>query len=252
MEGAKRESIRALRKGIDLGMTHIDTAEMYGAGAVETIVGEALLGLREKVFLVSKVLPSNATYQGTLEACHQSLKRLRTDYLDVYLLHWPSDEPLEETFRAFAQLEKEGKIRHFGVSNFDASLVSEALKLAGDRVACDQVLYHLKERAIEEKLVPLCTEKNVPIVAYSPFGQQGFPDDHKTLKEIAKRHGATPRQVGLQFLVKKGNCFVIPKASREAHVSDNAGALSFSLTSEDLRAVDESFPMVPKKRLPVI
>jgi diketogulonate reductase-like aldo/keto reductase len=249
-------SVAALRRGIDAGMTHIDTAEMYGAGAVEEIVGEAIAGRRDEVFLVSKVLPHNASYEGTLAACDRTLRRLRTDRLDVYLLHWPGSHPLEETFRAFDRLEKDGKIRSWGVSNFDDADLEDAVAIAGERrIACNQVLYHLLERAIEHRVIPACERHDVAVVAYSPFGSGSFPAPPSAgaavLAEIARARGATPRQVALRFLSRRcaggaaggPGVFVIPKAANAAHAADNAGAGDLELTPDDLRRIDEAFPL---------
>ncbi len=259
MEGDDRAgAIRALRAGMEQGMTHIDTAELYGHGRVEeSIVSEVIAGRRDEVFLVSKVMPSNATYAGTLAACERSLKRLRTDRLDCYLLHWPGPHPLEETVRAFEKLVKDGKILSWGVSNFDVDDLEEALELAGPgRIACNQVLYHLEERAIEHGVIPWCEENGVAVVGYSPFGNGNFPRPDskggKVLGAIAKAHGATPYQVALQFLVRRPSLFAIPKASREAHVRDNAAAASLKLTAEELSRIDAAFPAGAPGELPVI
>src|SRR5580693_4741102 len=204
----KSGAMGALRKGLDLGMTHVDTAEMYGSGKVEELVGEAVAGRRQEAFLVSKVLPQNASYEGTLRACEKSLRRLRTDHLDSYLLHWPGSHPLEDTIRAFEKLESDGKIRSWGVSNFDVSDLDEALEIAGPgRIASNQVLYHLEERAIEHAVLPWCRTHGVALVAYTPFGQSAAPFDARTrqgavLDQIARAHGATARQVALRFLLR--------------------------------------------------
>ena len=246
MERDRRESIAALRRGLDLGMTHIDTAEMYGGGLVEQVVGDAILGRRDEVFLVSKVLPSNATYRGTVEACERSLRRLRTDRLDVYLLHSPSHHPLEETVKAFRRLMDEGKIRTFGVSNFDGDLLDEAIALARpEGIACNQVLYHLKDRWIEHGLTGHCRTLDVAVVGYSPYGQGDFPDGNPVLGEIAAAHHATPRQVALRFLLRHPGTFVIPKASTVAHVEENAGAASLKLEPEEIDRIDAAFPLGP-------
>src|SRR3954451_13655430 len=192
--------VAALRAGLDLGMTHIDTAELYGRGKVESVVGRAIAGRRAEVFLVSKVMPSNASRTGTIKACERSLKYLGTDHLDLYLLHWPGSYPLEETFAAFEELQSAGKIRWFGVSNFDVPDLEEALSIVGaGRIACNQILYHLAERRIEHGVMPFCERHGIPIVAYSPFGAGSFvPENgagHAVLAEIAKVHGATARQV---------------------------------------------------------
>ncbi len=248
MERNRRASLAALRRGIDLGMTHIDTAEMYGGGAVEEIVGEAIVGRREEVFLVSKVLPHNASRAGTVAACEQSLHRLRTDYLDCYLLHWPSPHPLAETIAAFEHLMRDEKIKAWGVSNFHEDEVEQAVRLAGPRrAACNQVLYHLAERTIEHHVLPTCTRHGIAIVAYSPFGQGTFRS-HPVLEEIARVHGATARQVALRFLVRHPNTFTIPKASGVRHVEENAGAGDLQLTEEEIRRVDAAFPAGQSRR----
>ncbi|GHG67866.1 aldo/keto reductase [Comamonas sp. JC664] len=260
MEADDRASaLRALRAGLDVGMTHVDTAELYGHGQVEeAIVAEAISGRRDEVFLVSKVMPSNATYAGTLAACERSLKRLRTDWLDCYLLHWPGSHPLEETVRAFEKLVADGKIRAWGVSNFDVEDLEEALALAGPgRIACNQVLYHLEERAIEHAVLPWCEANGVAVVGYSPFGNGSFPRPDsrggKVLGAIARAHGVTPYQVALRFLVRRPSLFAIPKASREAHVRDNAAAASLVLTAEELALLDRAFPLdAEPSSLPVI
>lgn len=257
MESTPREAVRALQRGLALGMRHIDTAEMYGSGRVEKIVGEALAGRRDQAFLVSKVLPANASYEGTIQACERSLAALGTDRLDVYLLHWPGDHPLEETFRAFRKLKEDGKIRAFGVSNFDVAEMEEAVAVVGaENVACNQVLYHLEERAIEAQLVPWCAERGIPIVAYSPFGSGSFPRrttrEGEVLDAIARKRGLTLRQVALAFLTRRPDVFAIPKASAIAHVEENAAAGDVTLTREEISKIDEAFPVRAKRRLPVI
>jgi diketogulonate reductase-like aldo/keto reductase len=248
MERDDRASVvAALRRGIELGMTHVDTAEMYGSGRVEEIVGEAIQGLRDQLFLVSKVLPSNASYQGTRQACERSLKRLKTDHLDCYLLHWPGSHPLEETFRGFSSLMKEGKIGSFGVSNFDVRGMEEALRLS-KLVTCNQVLYNLDERTIEHELLPWQERHGIPVVAYSPIGAQGFRST-KALDEVAAAHGATPRQIALAFLIRNPNVFAIPKSSLVAHVEENAAAAEIKLSDEDVRKIDAAFPRKPWRGL---
>ncbi len=204
--GDRKAAIAALRRGIELGMTHIDTAEMYGDA--EPIIADAIEGMREKLFLVSKVLPSNASRRGTITACERSLKRLKTDHLDCYLLHWRGSYPLEDTVAAFEELVASGKIRCWGVSNFDSDDLDELLDVAGEgRIACNQVLYHLKERAIEHAVVPWCEQHGVAVVAYSPFGHDDFPvaeqQGRPVLQTIAEAHDATARQVALSFLSRK-------------------------------------------------
>ncbi len=249
MEGDDPKSVvQALRAGLDLGLTHLDTAELYGQGRVEeALVAKAIEGRRDEVFLVSKVMPSNATREGTVAACERSLRRLGTDRLDCYLLHWPGAHPLEGTVAAFEALVKAGKIRSWGVSNFGVEDLEEVQALAGKgRIACNQVLYHLEERAIEHAVIPWCEAQGVAVVAYSPFGNGQFPSPTsaggKVLASIAEAHGATPFQVALQFLVRRPSVFAIPKASDVAHVRDNAGAASLKLTKEELQRIDEAFP----------
>lgn len=238
----------ALRLGIGLGLTHIDTAEMYGEGRSEEIVADAIAGVpREQLFLVSKVLPQNATYKGTIGACERSLKRLRVDYLDVYLLHWRGRHPLADTMAAMEQLVDDGKIRALGVSNFDAEDLVEAREaLRRHPLVCDQVLYHLRERGVEHRVLPFCRKHGIALVAYSPFGQGDFPAARSTggkvLEEIAGRHDATPRQVALAFLTRHENMFAIPKAEQADHVRENAGAGDLQLAPEDVAAVDAAFP----------
>ena len=249
LERASRpDAVAALRRGLDLGMGHIDTAEMYGSGRAEELVREAIEGRRDEVFIVTKVLPSNASRRRTLEACDRSLKRLGTDRIDCYLLHWPSDVPLEETLGAFEELRGAGKILSWGVSNFDVADLEATIAIAGDAgPACNQVLYHLEERGIEHRVLWWCAERDVAVVAYTPFGERDFPgprsDRGRVLKEIADAHGATPRQVALAFLLRDHSVLVIPKAARLEHVEENAGAGDLVLTAEELRRVDEAFPL---------
>ncbi len=247
---AERQAIEALRLGLDLGMNHIDTAEMYGNGQAEELIAKAVDDRREQVFLVSKVLPSNGSYQGTLKACERSLKRLKTDFIDLYLIHWPSSQhPIEETMRAMEKLVDEGKIRFIGVSNFDVEQLREAQSaLKKYRIACDQVLYHLAYRGIEQDLLPYCAENGIAIVGYSPFGHGNFPSSHsrggKVLAEIAKRHNCSVRQVVLNFLTRDPNLFTIPKAANPDHVRENSGAVgNWKLTDEDIAAIDRTFPL---------
>jgi diketogulonate reductase-like aldo/keto reductase len=223
---------------------------MYGNGRVEELVAEAVDGQREKVFLVSKVLPYNASYEGTLKACERSLKRLKTDFIDLYLLHWPSSQhSIEETMRAMERLVDEGMIKFIGVSNFDVEQLREAQKaLVKHRIACNQVLYHLAYRGIERELLPYCTENGIAIVGYSPFGHGNFLSSHsrggKVLDEIAKRQNRTVRQVALNFLTRDSNLFTIPKAGNPDHIRDNSGAVgNWKLTDEDIAAIDRTFPL---------
>jgi len=254
--GDRVTAIAALRRGLDLGMDHIDTAEMYGDA--EEVIAEAIAGRRDEVFLVSKVLPQNASRSGTIAACERSLARLDTDRLDCYLLHWRGQYPLEETFAAFEQLRHEGKILSWGVSNFDEPDLEEAWQIADEgRLACNQVLYHLQERAIEHAVLPWCEGHGVAVVAYSPFGHGHFPGPRtkggRVLQEIAAAHGATPRQVALRFLVRRPSLFAIPKASTPEHAAENAGAGDLRLTEDELARIDEAFPRGPRPRaLPMI
>lgn len=250
------DAIATLKRGLDLGMTHIDTAEMYDDA--ELVVAEAIKGRREEVFLVDKVLPQHASKKETTIACERSLKRLGTERLDCYLLHWRGSHPLEETFAAFEQLRNAGAILSWGVSNFDEDDLEEAWsKGARGQLACNQVLYHLKERAIEHAVIPWCLEHNVAVVAYSPYGHNDFPGPKssggRVLQEIADAHGATPRQVALRFLLRWPNVFVIPKASSPEHAAENAGAGDLCLTKAELERIDRAFPRGPKPRsLPML
>jgi diketogulonate reductase-like aldo/keto reductase len=244
-------AVAALRLGLDLGMTHVDTAEMYGSGAAEEMVAEAIAGRRDEVFLVSKVLPQNASGSGTIAACERSLAHLETDRLDCYLLHWRGQHPLAETFSAFEKLLREGKILSWGVSNFDVPDLEEAVRIAGEgRLACNQVLYHLKERAIEHDVIPWCEEHGVAVVAYSPFGHGDFPTPRTkggwVLREIAAAHNATPRQVALVFLLRRPSVLTIPKASRPDHVAENVGVGDFWLTEVELVRISKAFPLAPR------
>lgn len=234
----RRDEVAALRLGIELGMTHIDTAEMYGDGGAERVVGQAIAGQRDRVFLASKVLPSNASHAGTIRACEASLRRLRTDHLDLYLLHWWSERhPVEETMRAMAELAKRGLTRLVGVSNFEVSQLRRAQAALGDLpLASNQVLYHLRDRAIEADVLPHCERKRVAVVGYTPLARGGYM--RGVVAEIARRHARTPRQVALNFLTRRPALFAIPKATDPAHVRENAGALDFTLTRAELRAID--------------
>jgi diketogulonate reductase-like aldo/keto reductase len=246
-------AIAAIRRAVELGMVHVDTAEMYGSGAVETLVGEAIAGVRDRIFLVSKVLPRNASYAGTLRACEASLERLGTDRLDGYLLHWREDLPLAETFRAFETLRDHGKIRAWGVSNFDDDDLAEALALVGPgKIACNQVLYHLGQRTIEHRVVPWCEQHGVAVVAYSPLGSGGGFPTSRALAQVAKRLGATPRQVALAFLTRRPSVFAIPKSSHAQHVDEIAGADRVSLDDQALAEIDAAFPLAPWRGLPTL
>jgi diketogulonate reductase-like aldo/keto reductase len=254
--GDRKSAVTALRRGIELGMTHIDTAEMYGDA--ELVVAEAVAGKRDEIFLVSKVLPSNASRRGTITACERSLKRLQTDRLDCYLLHWRGSYPLDETVAAFAELAAAGKIRSWGVSNFDTEDLHELLAVAGrGKIACNQVLYHLQERAIEHAVIPWCEAHGVAVVAYSPFGHNEFPQARSTagrvLQSIAEAHGASARQVALAFLTRASSVFAIPKASTPEHAADNAAAGKLVLGKDEIAALDSAFPLGPKPRsLPML
>ena len=253
----RRAAIAALRRGVDLGMTHIDTAEMYGDGEVERIVGEAITGRRDQVFLASKVLPSHADEAGTIAACEASLERLGTDRLDLYMLHWPGPHPLAETFRAFVRLIADGKILRAGISNFDADATAEAVALASpSELACNQVLYHPAERAIEHEVLPICRRHDLPVVAYSPFGSGAFPRATsargRALDHVATRHAATPRQIALAFVLRHEGVWTIPKSSRVEHVEENAGASAIRLSPQDVAELEAAFPLGPSRGLPVI
>jgi diketogulonate reductase-like aldo/keto reductase len=255
--GDRKAAIAALRRGIETGMTHIDTAEMYGDA--ELVIADAIAGVpREKLFLVSKVLPSNASRRGTITACERSLKRLKTDHLDCYLLHWRGSYPFEETVAAFDDLVATGKIRSWGVSNFDADDLDELLHVAGKgKIACNQVLYHLQERAIEHGVIPWCERNGVAVVAYSPFGHDEFPSPRskggEVLQSIAAAHRATPRQVALAFLTRTPSVLAIPKASSADHAGENAGAGDLKLSAADIAALDTTFPRGPRPRsLPML
>jgi diketogulonate reductase-like aldo/keto reductase len=258
-ESAADSAIAAIRRGLDLGLTHIDTAEMYGSGAAESIIAEAIFGRRDEVFLVSKVLPSNASKRGTLAACEKSLARLGTDRLDCYLLHWRGAHRLEDTIAAFDTLVRDGKILSWGVSNFDVGDLDEVAAIAGaGHPACNQVLYHLQERAIEHAVLPWCRTHGTAVVAYTPFGQSRSPFDARTtpgkvLQEIADTHHATARQVALAFLLRHPEVFVIPKASSIAHVAENAAAATLALSATELARIDAAFPRGrPRRGLPMI
>jgi diketogulonate reductase-like aldo/keto reductase len=254
--GDRKRAIAALQRGLDLGMSHIDTAEMYGEA--EPVIADAIAGRRDEVFLVSKVLPSNASRRGTVTACERSLKRLNTDRLDCYLLHWPGSYPLEDTVAAFEELKRAGKIRSWGVSNFDVDDLDELLDVAGEgKIVCNQVLYHLKQRAIEHAVIPWCERHGVAVVAYSPFGHDDFPSvgsaGGKVLERVAEAHGATPRQVALAFLTRAASLLAIPKAGSAEHAGENAAAGTLDLTKDEIAALDQAFPRGAKPRgLPML
>lgn len=245
---ALREAQRAIRRGIELGMVHIDTAEMYGSGRVEQFLGEAIVDIpRDRLFITTKVLPSNASYTATLEAADRSLRRLKCEYLDLYLLHWPGAHPVGETMRAFDKLVEQGKTRFVGVSNFEAGEMLEADSyLRRTRLACNQVLYHLGSRGIEHELIAAARRKGIAVVAYTPFGRgsylraRGLP--RETLERIARKHDATVRQVALAFLTREPELFAIPKAACVEHVEENASAGELVLDGQDLEAIDAAFP----------
>jgi diketogulonate reductase-like aldo/keto reductase len=238
---SRKAEVGALRLGIELGMTHLDTAEMYADGGAEEVVADAVAGQRDRVFIASKVLPSNASYAGTVRACEQSLKRLKSGHIDLYLVHWWSGQhPIAETMKAMEELVARGLVRFIGVSNFDVAQMKAAqAALARERLACNQVLYHLRDRAIEKDVLPYGERNRIAVVGYTPLNKGGFL--RGAVADIAKRHGVTPRQVALNFLTRRPALFTIPKASRPEHVRENAAALGFTLTPEDLRAIDRAF-----------
>jgi len=254
--GDRKSAVAALRHGIELGMTHIDTAEMYGDA--ELVIAEAIAGQRDKLFLVSKVLPSNASRRGTIAACERSLRRLKIDCLDCYLLHWRGSYPLADTVAAFEELKRAGKIRSWGVSNFDTDDLDEILGVAGEgKIACNQVLYHLNERAIEHAVIPWCERHGVAVVAYSPFGHNDFPAPRskqgEVLHKIAEARRVTPRQLALSFLVRETIVFAIPKAAQAEHAAENAAAGNLTLSDSEIAALDAAFPRGAKPRgLPML
>lgn len=252
--GERADEAAALALGLELGMTHIDTAEMYGGGGAERVIAEVLRGRRrEEIFLVSKVLPDNASRAGTKRACEQSLRRLGTDHLDLYLLHWPGRVPIGETMAAMEELVAEGKIRHLGVSNFDVEELREAMAaLSRERLACDQVLYNVGQRGIERDLLPLCADAGIAVVGYTPFGNwpRRGSDGLAALESVAARHGASPQQVALAFLTRQPHVFAIPKAGSPEHVRANAAAGDLTLGADDIAAIDAAFP-APRRRVPL-
>lgn len=244
-EADRATAVATLRRGLELGMTHIDTAELYGDA--ELVVAEAVAGRRDEAFIVSKVLPSNASRAGTIAACEKSLKRIGTDRLDCCLLHWRGIYPLDETFGAFEDLRQAGKILSWGVSNFDVDDLEEALSVAGPgKIACNQVLYYLQERAIEHGVLQWCQKHGVAVVAYSPFGQGAFPHEAsaggRLLAEIGAAHGATSKQVVLAFLAREPWMFAIPKASSVDHAAENAAAGDLRLSDGEIARIDSAFP----------
>jgi diketogulonate reductase-like aldo/keto reductase len=243
----REDEIAALQLGLDLGMTLIDTAELYASGGAEEIVGEAIAGRRDTAFLVSKVHPRNASRRGTIAACERSLERLRTDRIDLYLLHWRGSIPLHETVEAFTRLARDGKIRYWGVSNFDVADMEELVALsAGDAVAINQVLYNLKRRGIEHDLLPWCRERGVPIMAYTPFEQGGLLR-HAVVKRVAERHASTPAQVALAWVLRGEGVNAIPKSASPPHVRENRAALELHLLPEDFAELDGAFPPPARK-----
>ncbi len=258
LEDSAPSAVAALQRGIELGLTHIDTAEMYGGGAVEKIVATAIKGRRDQVFLVSKVLPGNASRRNTLKACEDSLQRLGTDYLDCYLLHWRGRTKLAETLGAFESLQEQGKIRSFGVSNFDVDDLDEVLAIIGPgKLACNQVLYHVQERAIEHEVLPWCQRNDVAVVAYSPFGHGNFPNrgskGGSVLEQLAAKYAVTAQQIALAFLCRHPQVFAIPKTVNLHHVAANAAAAALQLSLDEIDAIDQIFPRGAKPRtLPTI
>jgi diketogulonate reductase-like aldo/keto reductase len=241
------DEIAAVKLGVELGLTLIDTAEMYGNGAAEEIVAAATAGQRDGLFIVSKVLPSNASQKGVIEACERSLKRLKTDRIDLYLLHWRGSHPFAETLAGFERLQRDGKIRHHGVSNFGLDDMQQWAELSGGKtVATNQILYNLSRRGPEFDLIPWCRERGIPIMAYSPI-EQGRILNNRTLQQVAARHAATAAQVALAWLLRQEGMIVIPKATNPAHAKENRAAAELRLTEDDLAALDRGFPP-PKGR----
>ena len=239
----RAEEAAALRLGIDLGMTLLDTAEMYADGGAEEVVAEAIAGQRDRVFVVSKIYPQNATRSGTAAACERSLRRLRTDRIDLYLLHWRGSTKLAETVAALDALRQAGKVRHWGVSNLDTDEMQELAGLpGGEGCATDQVLYNLEARGPELDLLPWCAARSMPAMAYSPVGQGGGLLQHRALRTVAERHGATPAQVAVAWTLRLPHVVSIPKASDPAHVRENAAAAAIRLTDDDLATLDAAFP----------
>ena len=241
----RKDEIAALRQGVELGMSLIDSAEMYAEGGAEEVVGEAIAGQRDRVFLVSKVYPHNASRSGIPQACERSLRRLGTEHIDLYLLHWRGQYPLEETVEAFERLREQGKIGHWGVSNFDVDDVQE---LSSDHCATNQVLYNLEERGIEFDLLPWSRQQQMPVMAYCPIGQGGKMLNHPTLREIAARHGASPAQIALAWILRQDALIAIPKAVRPEHVQQNAQAAQLLLEAGDLEALDHAFRAPQRKQ----
>ena len=245
----RADEIAALRRGVELGMTLIDTAEMYGDGAAETVIAEALGAVRDDLFLVSKAYPQNASRTRLAAACEASLKRLGTDRLDLYLLHWRGSVPLAETVEAMEALKAAGKIRHWGVSNLDTDDMAELIEGGGDRCATDQILYNLSRRGPEHELMPWLAEHGIPVMAYSPV-EQGRLIADPTLAKIARTIGASPAQVALAWVLNHDGVIAIPKAGTVAHVQDNRGAADLRLSPDDLAALDTAFAP-PRTRRPL-
>ncbi|SDG46773.1 MULTISPECIES: aldo/keto reductase [Thalassobaculum] len=237
----------ALRLGIDLGMTLIDTAEMYASGGSEEVVGDAIAGRRDGLFIVSKVLPYNADHTGTVEACEASLRRMGIETIDLYLLHWPGSSPLEETFGAFEQLQRDGKIRHWGVSNFDTGEMEDVQDAGRGNCATNQILYNLTRRGPEFDLLPWCDRKGMPVMAYSPL-EQGRLGGHKALRPIADKHGVSDLTIALAWVLRRDGVIAIPKAARQEHVRANLAALEVALDDEDIAALDAAFPPPKAKK----
>jgi diketogulonate reductase-like aldo/keto reductase len=244
----KATEIDAIRFALDLHMSVIDTAEMYGNGASEELVGKAITGRRSKAFVVSKILPQHATREGTIAACERSLRRLATDRIDLYLLHWRGQVPLQETLEAFDDLVRTGKIRYWGVSNFDVSEMEQLAGLSnGGAVTTDQVLYNLMRRGIEYDLLPWCDKRNIPVMAYSPF-EQGRLLDRPVLKHIADEYVATPAQIALAWVLRRDRIIAVPKAASPGHVKANRIALDIPLSNDDFAELDRAFPPPTEKR----
>jgi len=249
-DAARAEEVAALRLGFELGVELVDTAELYGDGGAEEVVGEAMVGRRDELYVVSKVLPSNASYKGTIAACERSLERLGTDRLDLYLLHWPGHHPLEETLRAFAELRGREKILDYGVSNFDIDEMRHVVGLPGGAaIASNQILYNLQRRGVERKLLPWCAAEAIPVMAYSPL-DQGRLVVKPALREAAARHGVTPYQVAIAWTMRHEGVTSIPKATRREHVRDNVAASQLLLDEDDLAALDRAYP-APKRDTPL-
>jgi diketogulonate reductase-like aldo/keto reductase len=250
--------LAAIHRALELGAGHIDTAELYGRGEVEVLVGRALIGRRSQAFLASKVLPQNASRQGTIAACERSLRRLQVEQLDLYLLHWEGPHPLEETFAGMEELVRAGKIARYGVSNFDQPLLERALAIAGPgRIACNQVLYHLEERAIEHAVLPWCEAHGIAVVGYSPFGSGPFVEPNsaggRALAEIGAAHGLGPRVVALAFLLRRPSLFAIPKSADPVRVEENCRAAELELSAAELERLEHAFPLGrPPAELPTI